>query len=47
MRDAYLAHLRGTLDQIRADGFYKAEREIASPQAADIRLADGAEVLNF
>lgn len=32
MRDAYLAHLRGTLEQIRADGFYKTEREIASPQ---------------
>ncbi|WP_369828193.1 glycine C-acetyltransferase [Burkholderia singularis] len=47
MRDAYLAHLRQTIDQIRADGFYKTEREIASPQAADIRLADGKQVLNF
>ncbi|NRD83970.1 glycine C-acetyltransferase [Burkholderia pseudomallei] len=47
MRDAYLAHLRGTLEQIRADGFYKTEREIASPQAADIRLAGGTHVLNF
>src|ERR1044072_7199248 len=47
MRDAFLSHLRGTLDQIRADGFYKAERVIASPQAADITLEGGADVLNF
>jgi glycine C-acetyltransferase len=47
MRDVYLAHLRSTLEQIRSDGFYKAEREIASQQAADIRLAGGAQVLNF
>ncbi len=47
MRDAFLAHVRGTLDQIRADGFYKTEREIASPQAADVKLAGGAGVLNF
>lgn len=47
MRDAFLAHVRGTLDQIRADSFYKTEREIASPQAADVKLADGAGVLNF
>src|ERR1700733_6660520 len=47
MRDSYFAHLRCTLDQIRADGFYKTERVIASPQSADIRLASGDEVLNF
>ncbi|MBU9375284.1 glycine C-acetyltransferase [Burkholderia multivorans] len=47
MRDAFLAQVRGTLDQIRADGFYKTEREIASPQAAAVRLARGAGVLNF
>jgi glycine C-acetyltransferase len=47
MRDAFLSHLRGTLDQIRADGFYKTERVIASPQAADIKLESGAGVLNF
>jgi glycine C-acetyltransferase len=47
MRDAYFAHLRGTLDQIRADGFHKTERVIASPQSANIRLASGDEVLNF
>lgn len=47
MREPYLAHLRTTLDQIRADGFYKTERVIASPQSSDIRLAGGADVLNF
>lgn len=47
MRDRYLNHLRDSLDQIRADGFYKNERVIASPQSADVRLADGSAVLNF
>lgn len=47
MRDLYFAHLRGTLEQIRADGFYKNERVIASPQSADVRLANGTDVLNF
>ena len=47
MREPYLAHLRSTLEQIRADGFYKTERVIASPQSADVRLANGTDVLNF
>ncbi|WP_322030866.1 glycine C-acetyltransferase [Paraburkholderia sp. J76] len=47
MRTPYLDHLRATLDQIRAAGFYKNERVIATPQSADIRLADGSDVLNF
>ena len=47
MRDTFLAHLRGTIDQIRADGFYKTERVIATPQSADVRLAGGEAVLNF
>ncbi len=47
MRDVYLSHLRQTLEGIRADGFYKVERVIRSPQAPQIRLANGAEVLNF
>jgi glycine C-acetyltransferase len=47
MREPYLAHLRSTLEQIRADGFYKTERVIASPQSAGVRLANGADVLNF
>ncbi|MEX3958445.1 glycine C-acetyltransferase [Trinickia sp. EG282A] len=47
MRESYLTHLRSTIDQIRADGFYKSERVIASPQSAAVRLASGADLLNF
>lgn len=47
MRTPYIDHLRATLDQIRADGFYKHERVIATPQSAGIRLANGSDVLNF
>ncbi|NLP59715.1 glycine C-acetyltransferase [Paraburkholderia sacchari] len=43
----WLDHLRATLDQIRADGFYKSERVIATPQSSSIGLADGRDVLNF
>jgi glycine C-acetyltransferase len=39
--------IRGELDKIRADGLFKAERVIVSPQGSSIRVADGAEVLNF
>ena len=51
MSDPFLAHMRATLDQIRADGFYKSERVIASPQASQIGIAGGravpTDVLNF
>ena len=47
MDDEYLAHLRRAVDAIRADGFYKAERVIQSPQSSQIILSSGAEVLNF
>ncbi|SHI44592.1 glycine C-acetyltransferase [Pseudozobellia thermophila] len=40
-------HLRGELDQIKNDGLYKEERIIVSPQGAEIKLADGTEVINF
>jgi glycine C-acetyltransferase len=45
--DRYLSHLEGTLGQIRAEGFYKSEREIRTPQAPAIELAGGAAVVNF
>ncbi len=35
------------LDKIRADGLFKTERVIMSPQQASIRVQDGAEVLNL
>src|SRR5256885_6089112 len=47
MNDAYLTHLRRVVDGIRADGFYKTERVIASPQSPSIRLSDGRDVINF
>ena len=39
--------IRTELDKIREDGLFKAERVITSPQGSSIRVADGAEVLNF
>jgi glycine C-acetyltransferase len=39
--------LRTTLDEIRSAGLFKAERVIATPQQANIRVADGSEVLNL
>ena len=47
MREKFLSHLRESLDQIRADGFFKAERVIESPQSAGIHLQSGQNVLNF
>ena len=47
MHDDFLSRARGILDQIRADGFYKTERVIESPQSPVIRIAGGSEVLNF
>ena len=47
MNEAYLSHLRNVVHGIRADGFYKTERVIASPQSPSIRLSGGKEVLNF
>jgi glycine C-acetyltransferase len=35
------------LDAIRAQGLFKAERIITSPQSAEIELDDGRKVLNF
>jgi len=47
MATAFLDHIDATLQQIRADGFWKAERIIATPQDAGITLSNGAKVLNF
>ena len=46
MRPELRTELRATLDQIRADGLYKTERQLASPQAAQV-MAGGRRVLNF
>jgi glycine C-acetyltransferase len=47
MYDTLQPHLQKELADIQAAGLYKRERIIASPQAVEIRLADGSEVLNF
>ncbi|HEX7387080.1 MAG TPA: glycine C-acetyltransferase [Castellaniella sp.] len=47
MSQRFLADAQARIDQLRADGFYKSERVIASQQAARIRLSGGADVLNF
>ncbi len=39
--------LQQELQEIRDAGLFKNERIITSPQAADITLADGSEVINF
>jgi glycine C-acetyltransferase len=36
-----------TLDEIRAAGLYKTERIITTPQSVEIKVQEGAEVLNF
>jgi glycine C-acetyltransferase len=41
------SELEGKLADIRAEGLYKDERVIATPQGALIRVADGKGVLNF
>jgi len=40
-------HFLSQLDQIRAEGHYKEERLITTPQRVEIGVADGGEVLNF
>src|SRR6516164_4749960 len=47
MDSRYRTHAQETLERIRADGFYKTERVIQSPQAAAIKLRDGQDVINF
>jgi len=40
-------HVRETLDQIRAGGLYKDEREITTPQSPHIRVTNDRTVLNL
>ena len=47
MQAAFYQQLDQILSQIEADGFWKAERLIGTPQGPTIHLADGREVLNF
>ena len=47
MSEAFYQQLTSTLGQIRADGFYKTERLIATPQRPALTLQSGAQVVNF
>ena len=40
-------HFANTLSQIEAEGLYKKERTITTPQGVDIKTKEGGEVLNF
>lgn len=44
---ALTRHYAEELDAIRAQGLFKSERIITSPQSAEITLEDGRTVLNF
>jgi glycine C-acetyltransferase len=41
------SEIRAQLDEIRAEGLYKPERVITTPQRAAVAVSGGAEVLNF
>jgi glycine C-acetyltransferase len=47
MNRPFLAALQAQLDDIQAQGLFKNERVLASPQSAVIRVEGGPEVLNF
>ena len=43
MTAQFLDHITATLQNIRAEGLYKAEREIVTPQSGHIAIADGGQ----
>ena len=47
MDKKFLDYLSEQISEIRDQGLYKEEREIASPQSSHIKLSSGKEVLNF
>jgi glycine C-acetyltransferase len=47
MQQSFLQHLRAEIDSLRAEGLYKQERVITSPQDAAIAVESSGEVLNF
>nr|WP_319386914.1 glycine C-acetyltransferase [uncultured Roseibium sp.] len=46
MSNAFLSHITGILEEIEAEGLYKKEREISSPQGGVIEV-NGREVINL
>jgi len=47
MSQSAIARYAAQLEALRAQGLFKSERVITSPQSAEIELADGRRVLNF
>ncbi len=47
MDDKFLSDLRQQIEDIKVQGLYKEEREITSPQQAEITISGGHKVLNF
>jgi glycine C-acetyltransferase len=47
MSQAFLDHLSRELDSLRAQGLYKSERVITSPQQASIVISGGRQVINL
>ena len=45
--DGFYTHVRAELDGIREAGLFKGERIIATPQGAEVRLADGRPLINL
>lgn len=47
MKRAFLERLAADTEKLREQGLYKVERVLASAQQANVRVADGAEVINL
>jgi glycine C-acetyltransferase len=47
MNPAFLQQLKKQLNEIRAEGLYKSERVLSTPQGARVRVAGGEPVLNL
>ena len=45
--ESFRNQLATTLEELKAEGLFKSERIIASPQGAEITLENGDKVLNF
>lgn len=47
MNKSFLQHLGQQITELKQNGLYKEEREITSPQQANITISDGRKVLNM
>lgn len=47
LKDSFYTHLLTQIDQIKSQGLYKIEKELISPQDAEISLAGGRHLINF